>query len=323
MKRIWAALATSILFFVPLSGGASDPGYHIIKKVSLSGGTSWDYVFVDTEGRRVYVSHGTQVEVLDADTFEFVATIPNTPGVHGITVAREFGRGFITAGKSDSVIIFDLKTLKAISEVKVGKKPDAIMYEPSTKHVYAMNGDSDSATVISAADGKVVGTIDLGGGPEFAVADGKGNVYINLEEKAETVHVDANSLKVLDHWSLAPGKTATALAFDPDTRRLFAGCRGGQLMVVLDADSGKSVTTGPIGERVDAAAFDPSSKLVFMSNGGGNVSVYHEDEKDKYSLVETIPTNAGSKTMALDIKTRNLFVPANMGGQFTVLVFGR
>jgi YVTN family beta-propeller protein len=291
--------------------------------VSLSGGTSWDYVFVDTEGRRVYVSHGTQVEVLDADTFEFVATIPNTPGVHGITVAREFGRGFITAGKSDSVIIFDLKTLKAISEVKVGKKPDAIMYEPSTKHVYAMNGDSDSATVISAADGKVVGTIDLGGGPEFAVADGKGNVYINLEEKAETVHVDANSLKVLDHWSLAPGKTATALAFDPNTRRLFAGCRGGQLMVVLDADSGKSVTTGPIGERVDAAAFDPSSKLVFMSNGGGNVSVYHEDEKDTYSLVETISTNAGSKTMALDIKTRNLFIPANMGGQFTVLVFGR
>jgi YVTN family beta-propeller protein len=197
------------------------------------------------------------------------------------------------------------------------------MYEPSTKHVYAMNGDSDSATVISAADGKVVGTIDLGGGPEFAVADGKGNVYINLEEKAETVHVDANSLKVLDHWSLAPGKTATALAFDPNTRRLFAGCRGGLLMVVLDADSGKSVTTGPIGERVDAAAFDPSSKLVFMSNGGGNVSVYHEDEKDTYSLVETISTNAGSKTMALDIKTRNLFIPANMGGQFTVLVFGR
>jgi DNA-binding beta-propeller fold protein YncE len=186
-----------------------------------------------------------------------------------------------------------------------------------------MNGDSDSATVMNASDGKVIGNVDLGGGPEFAVSDGKGNVYINLEEKAETVHVDANSLKVLDHWPLAPGKTATALAFDPQTRRLFAGCRGGQLMVVLDANSGKSVTTAPIGERVDAAAFDPSSKLVFMSNGGGNVSVYHEDGNDKYSLVQTITTNPGSKTMALDAKTHNLFVPANIGGQFTVLVFGR
>ena len=323
MKRIWFALATSILFLEPLSFAASDPGYHIIKKVSLPGGTNWDYVFVDAEGRRVYVSHGTQVEVLDADTFEYVATIPNTPGVHGIAVAREFGRGFITAGKSDSVIIFDLKSLKQISEVKVGKKPDAIMYEPSTKHVYAMNGDSDSASIIDAADGKVVGTVDLGGGPEFAVADGKGNVYINLEEKAETVHVDAGAMKVLHNWPLAPGKTATALAFDSETRRLFAGCRGGQLMVVLDADSGKSVTTGPIGERVDAAAFDPSTKLVFMSNGGGNISVFHEDRDDKYSLVETISTNPGSKTMALDSKTHNLFVPANMGGQFTVLVFGR
>jgi YVTN family beta-propeller protein len=323
MKRIWSALATSMLFLGLLPATASEPGYHIIKKVSLAGGTNWDYVFVDADGRRVYVSHGTQVEVLDADTFAYVATIPNTPGVHGIAVAREFGRGFITAGKSDSVIIFDLKTLKAISEVKVGKKPDAIMYEPSTKHIYAMNGDGDSASVIDPADGKVVGTIDLGGGPEFAVADGKGNVYINLEEKAETVRVDANALKVLHSWPLAPGKTATALAFNPNTRRLFAGCRGGQLMVVLDADSGKIVTTAPIGERVDAAAFDPLNGLVFMSNGGGNISVYHEAGNDKFDLVQTVTTNPGSKTMGLDLKSHNLFVPANLDGQFTVLVFGR
>lgn len=323
MKRIWSALATSMLFLGLLPVAASEPEYHIIKKVSLPGGTSWDYVFVDAEGRRVYVSHGTQVEVLDADTFEYVATIPNTPGVHGIAVAREFGRGFITAGKSDSVIIFDLKSLKPISEVKVGKKPDAIMYEPSTKQVFAMNGDSDSASVINPADGKVVGTVDLGGGPEFAVADGKGNVYINLEEKAETLHVDANALKVLHSWPLDPGKTATALAFDPNTRRLFAGCRGGQLMVVLDADNGKIATTDPIGERVDAAAFDPSSGLVFMSNGGGNISIYHQDGNDKFTLFQTVTTNQGSKTMALDTKSHNLIVPANFGGQFTILVLGR
>jgi len=243
--------------------------------------------------------------------------------VHGITVAPEFGRGFITSGKSDSVVIFDLKSLKPLSKVQVGKKPDAILYDPATKHVYAMNGDSESASVINAADGKLIGTVALSGNPEFAVSDGKGNVYINLEEKAETAHVDANALRVLHSWPLAPGKTATALAFDAETRRLFAGCRGGQLMVVLDANSGKVVATAPIGERVDAAAFDATDKLVFMSSGVGTISVYHEDENDKYSLVETITTSPGSKTMALDPATHNLFVPANLGGQFTVLVFGR
>jgi YVTN family beta-propeller protein len=323
MNRAFASLMALAALLGPKVSAASETGYHIIKKVSLPGGGGWDYVFVDASARRVYVSHATQVEVLNADTFEPVGTIPNTPGVHGIAVAPEFGRGFITAGKSDSVIIFDLTSLKPLSEVKVGKKPDAILYDPATKHVYAMNGDDDSASVINAADGKLVGTVALGGNPEFAVSDGKGSVYINIEEKAETVHVDANALKVLHSWPLAPGKTATALAFDPETRRLFAGCRGGQLMVVLDADTGKVVTTAPIGERVDAAAFDSASKLVFMSNGGGTISVYHEDGNDKYSLVETITTNPGSKTMALDAKTHNLFVPANLGGQFTVLVFGR
>jgi len=323
MKRALASLLVLVTVVGPKAAAGPEPGYHLIKKVSLPGSSAWDYVFVDASGRRVYVSHATQVEVLNADTFEPVGTIPNTPGVHGIAVAAEFGRGFITAGKSDSVIIFDLKSLKPVSEVKVGKKPDAILYDPATKRIYAMNGDGDSASVINAADGKLVGTVALSGNPEFAVSDGKGNVYINLEERAETVQVDANALKVLNSWSLAPGKTATALAFDSETRRLFAGCRGGQLMVVLDADNGKVVTTAPIGERVDAAAFDPANKLVFMSNGGGTISVYHEDANDKYSLVETITTSPGSKTMGLDPKTHNLFVPANLAGQFTVLVFGR
>ncbi len=302
---------------------APPSGYHIIKKVPIPGAGGWDYVTIDDAARRVYVSHAAQVEVLNADTFELVGTIPNTPGVHGIAIASEFGRGFITAGKSDSVIIFDLKTLKALGEVKVGKKPDAIMYAPATKHVFAMNGDSDSTTVINAADGSLVGTIDLGGGPEFAVADGKGNVYINLEDKAETVHIDSNTLKVLHHWPLAPGKTATALAFDPQTRRLFAGCRGGQLMVVLDADTGKVITTAPIGERVDAAAFDPATKLVFQSTGGGTIAVFLQDSADKYTLLENIVTNPGSKTMGLDPKTHRLFVPANIGGTFTILVLGQ
>jgi YVTN family beta-propeller protein len=323
MRRNIALLA-AFLGLVAATALAGPPsGYHVIKKVPVPGAAGWDYVTVDESARRVYVAHATQVEVLNADTFELVGTIPNTPGVHGVAIASEFSRGFITAGKSDSVIIFDLKTLKTLGEVKVGKKPDAIIYDPATKHVYAMNGDSDNTTVINAADGKVVGTIDLGGGPEFAVADGKGNVYINLEEKAETVHIDSNALKVLHHWPLAPGKTTTALAFDPQTRRLFAGCRGGQLMVVLDADGGKVIATSPIGERVDAAAFDPATKLVFMSAGGGTIAVFHQDFADKYTLLENITTNPGSKTMGLDPKTHNLFVPANLGGQFTILVYGQ
>lgn len=322
MKRNFALLAAILGFVATDTLAAPQSGYHIIKKVPVPGTGGWDYVTVDEAGRRVYVAHATQVEVLDADTAELVGTIPNTPGVHGVAIATEFGRGFISAGKSDSVIIFDLKTLKTLGEVKVGKKPDAIMYDPATKHVFAMNGDSDSTTVINAADGKVVGTIDLGGGPEFAVADGKGNVYINLEEKAETVHIDSNTMKILHHWPLAPGKTATALAFDPQTRRLFAGCRGGQLMVVLDADTGKVITTAPIGERVDAAAYDPTAKLVFQSTGGGTIAVFHQDSADKYTLLENVVTNPGSKTMGLDPKTHRLFVPASLGGSFTVLVLG-
>jgi len=323
MKRYFTLLTAFLGLVATVALAAPPSGYHIIKKVPIPGAGGWDYVTVDDAARRVYVSHATQVEVLNADTFELVGTIPNTPGVHGIAIASEFGRGFITAGKSDSVIIFDLKTLKTLGEVKVGKKPDAIMYDPATKHVFAMNGDSDSATVINAADGTVVGTIDLGGGPEFAVADGKGNVYINLEDKAETVHIDSNTLKVLHHWPLAPGKTATALAFDPQTRRLFAGCRGGQLMVVLDADTGRVITTAPIGERVDAAAYDPTQKLVFQSTGGGTIAVFHQDSADKYTLLENVVTNPGSKTMGLDPKTHRLFVPANLGGTFTILVLGQ
>src|SRR6266478_952018 len=300
MKRNFTVCTAILGFFAITSLESPSSGYHIIKKVNVPGTGSWDYVTVDEAGRRVYVAHATQVEVLDADTAELVGTIPNIPGVHGVAIASEFGRGFISAGKSDSVVIFDVKTLKTLGEVKVGKKPDAIMYDPATKHVFAMNGDSDSTTVINAADGSLVGTIDLGGGPEFAVADGKGNVYINLEDKAETVHIDSNTLKVLHHWPLAPGKTATALAFDPQTRRLFAGCRGGQLMVVLDADTGKVITTAPIGERVDAAAFDPATKLVFQSTGGGTIAVFLQDSADKYTLLENIVTNPGSKTMGLD-----------------------
>ena len=323
MKQKFAVLAVALVFVSIAAMAAPPSGYHLIKKVTVPGTGGWDYVTVDEAGRRVYIAHATQVEVLNADTFEFVGTIPNVAGAHGIAIASEFGKGFATEGKADAVVMFDLKTLKSLGEIKVGKKPDAIIYDPSTKHVFAMNGDSDSTTVINAADGKVIGSIDLGGGPEFAVADGKGSLYVNLEEKGATVHVDLNSMKAMHTWPLAPCATPTAMAFDPATRRLFVGCRGGKMLAVLDADSGKVITTSPIGERVDAGAYDPATKLVFMSTGDGNVSIFHQDSADKYSLLENLATAPGSKTMGLDLKNHNLFVPSNQGGTFTILVYGQ
>jgi YVTN family beta-propeller protein len=293
--------------------------YQLLKKAAVPGAGGWDYVTVDESARRVYVSHSTQVDVMDADSGALVGTIPNTPGVHGVAVASEFGRGYISAGKSDSVIPFDLKTLKTFPEIKVGKKPDAIIYEPFTKRIYVMNGDSDSITTINAKDGSVAGTIELGGGPEFAVSDGQGNVWVNLEEKNETLHIDATTMKVKDRWPLAPCATPTALSFDADNRRLFVGCRSKHL-AVLNADTGKIITTAPIGERVDASAFDAKTKLVFLSTGDGKVFVFHQDSPDAYSLSQEIVTVKGAKTMGYDGKTKNLFVPTSDNGAMQVLV---
>lgn len=316
MKRTLLVLS----FLAPLLAIAgSAVNYQPLKKVSVPGSGGWDYVTVDAAARRVYVSHSTQVDVLDADSFSLIGIIADTPGVHGVAIAPEAGRGYISAGKADTAIAFDLKTLKAIGEFKVGKKPDAIIYEPLTKRIYVMNGDSDNITVLNSKDGSVAGTIDLGGGPEFAVSDGKGNLYVNLEEQNETLHIDVNTLKVKDRWPLAPYATPTSLAMDIQNRRLFVGCRSKQL-AVLDADSGKIVFTAPIGERVDAAAFDSKTRLVYLSTGDGKVFVFRQDAPDKYSVAQEITTKPGAKTMGYDSKTGNLFVPTSENGAMQVLV---
>lgn len=293
--------------------------YQLLKKVAVPGAGGWDYVFVDPDARRVYISHATQVDVLDADSLAQVGTISNTPGVHGIAIVPGTGRGYITAGKSDAVIPFEAASLKPLPEIKVGKKPDAIVYEPATKRVYVMNGDSDSITALNA-DGSLAGTIDLGGGPEFGVSDGKGNFYVNLEEKNETLHIDAKTMKVVHRWPLAPCATPTALAMDIANRRLFVGCRSRHL-AVLDADSGKVIATYPIGERVDAASFDPATKNVFLSTGDGKIFVFHQDSADKYSLAQELVTKPGAKTFGYDPKTQNLIVPTSDNGAMQVLVF--
>jgi len=318
MKKIPALLICAVLFFAAAAFAAVN--YQLLKKVAVPGSGGWDYITVDDGARRVYVSHSTQVDVLDADSFALVGTIPNTSGVHGIAVAPDAGRGYISAGKSDAAIAFDLKSLKPLGEIKVGKKPDAIIYEPLTKRIYVMNGDSENITVLNAADGSVVGTIALGGGPEFAVSDGKGNLYVNLEEQNETLHIDVSTLQVKDRWPLAPCATPTSLAMDLENRRLFVGCRSKHL-AVLNADTGKIVFTAPIGERVDAGAFDGKTRLVYLSTGDGKVFVFHQDSPDKYSMAQEIITKAGAKTMGYDPKTGNLFVPTSENGAMQVLVF--
>lgn len=299
----------------------SASAYHLIKKNPIPGQGSWDYLTVDEGARRLYVSHGAQVEVLDVDSGSIVGKIPNTLGVHGIALAPELGRGFVSDGKSSTVTIFDLKTLRTIGQVQTGKGPDAIIYDPATSRVFAFNGDGNSATVIGASSGKVDGTIDLGGGPEFAAADVAGYVFDNLEDQSMVVKIDSRNLKAEQHWPTTPCQSPSSMAIDRPHHRLFIGCRS-KVMAVMDADTGKIITSLPIGDHVDATAFDAEKKLIFNSNGEGTITVIRQETPDKYSVVESVKTVPRAKTMALDPKTHQLFLSTMESGQFEVLVVG-
>jgi YVTN family beta-propeller protein len=314
--------AVSILLAFAISSVWAADSYQVTKKIPIPGQGGWDYLTVDEGSRRLYVSHGTQVEVLDLDSGAIVGKIENTQGVHGIAIAPDLGRGFVSDGQSSTVTIFDLKTLKTIAEVPTGKKPDAIIYDPATSRVFAFNGGSNSATVIEGKDGKVAGTIDLGGGPEFAAADGNGYVYNNLEDESLVVKINSRTLKVEQRWPTAPCSSPSSMAIDRDNRRLFLGCRS-KVMAVMNADTGRVVTTLPIGDHVDATAFDVETRLIFNSNGEGTVTVIRQDSPDKYSVVETVKTLPRAKTSALDPKTHRLFLSTAESGQFEVLVMGK
>jgi len=322
LTNLCKVMVVAVLGGLLLAESAPSSGYRVAKKIPIPGQGSWDYLTVDQSSRRLYVSHGTQVEVLDLDSRTVVGKIANTPGVHGIAIAPELGRGFVSNGQSSTVTIFDLKTLNTISEVPTGKKPDAIIYDPATSRVFAFNGSGDSATAIEAADGKVAGTVDLGGSPEFAVADGSGYVYDNLEDNNLVLKINARSLKVEQRWPTAPCASPSSMAIDRPNRRLFLGCRS-KVMAVMNADTGQVITTLPIGDHVDATAFDPEMRLIFNSNGEGSITVIHQDDPDKYSIVETVKTLPRAKTMALDPKTHQLFLSTAEGGQFEVLVVAK
>jgi YVTN family beta-propeller protein len=347
MKRFYYLCLFACLFtVVPLAQtNAQTPkssGYHILKKVKLGGDGGWDYLTVDPQARRLYISRGTHVMVVDADTGALTGDIPNTPGVHGIAVAPEFNMGFTSNGRGSSVTAFDLKTLKPIKQIPAGKNPDAIIYDPVSKRMFSFNGASKDTTVIDAKTGTVAGTIALGGKPEFAVADGKGTVFVNIEDKSEVLALDPGKLAVMNHWPLAPCEEPSGMAMDKQNRRLFVVCSN-NMMGVINADNGHVVTTLTTAEGADASSFDSDRALAFSSNGGsGTLTVVHEDTADKFSVVDNITTQKGARTMAFDPKTHNVFLvtsdfgpppaptsehphprPTMVPGSFTLLIVGK
>src|SRR5712692_9658417 len=301
-----APMHRAIFAFLVVSVAFAQSGYHQIKKITIGGEGGWDYLVAD--GGRVYVSHTNEVDVVDTKKGEGAGKIADLHGVHGIALAPEFGRGFISNGRSNTVTIFDLKTLAKIGEeVATGKNPDAIMYDPSSKRVFAFNGGSADATAIDAGKGTVAGTVALGGRPEFAAADGQGHVFVNLEDKSAVADIDSKKLTVEHKWPLAPCEEPSGMAMDTKTRRIFSGCHN-KMVAVMDADTGKVVATPAIGSGVDATGFDPVTGLVFNSCGDTTLSVIHEDSPDKYTVVENVKTEPRARTMALDTKTHNVYL---------------
>jgi YVTN family beta-propeller protein len=283
--------------------------YKIENKFSLDGMGGWDYLTSDDSTGRVFVSHGTVVQVVDVKAGKAIATISDLKGVHGIALAPEFNKGFITNGKDSSVTVFDLTTYKKLSNVKVtGANPDAILYDPFSKKLFVYNGRSSNATVLDAASNKIIATISLSGTPEFSVSDGKGKVYVNIEDKSEISMINASTLKVEQTWSVKPGEEPSGLALDNVTHRLFTVTD--KLMIILDAQSGKIITTLPIGENPDGCAFDPRLNRAYSSNGDGTLTVVQEENANSFSVLENVPTQKGARTICVNKKTHHLYLSA-------------
>jgi DNA-binding beta-propeller fold protein YncE len=328
------AHASSLQKVVP-----SPSGYRLTKKLILGGEGGWDYLAFDSRHRRVFISRGTHTLVVDA-AGKKVGDIPKTQAVHGIALAPELNRGFTSNGGANTVTMFDLSSLKTIRELDVkGQNPDAILYDPASRRVFTFNGRSHDATAIDAKTGEIAGNIPLDGKPEFARTDGAGHVFVNIEDKSEISEIDSHALKVVNTWPLAPCQEPSGLAFDVAHKRLFAGCNN-RMMAVVDSDTGKVVTTIPIGDGVDANAFDPGTGFVFASCGEGTLTVAHQDSPDNYTVVENAPTQKGARTMALDPKTHTVYLvtagfgpppaptpdnpnprPAILPDSFTLLIF--
>jgi YVTN family beta-propeller protein len=305
--RIALLLTTALM----LAACAMQPpqGYHLAKSIPVAGEGGWDLVSVDSSARKVYIAHNTKVDVLDADSGEVLGAVAPIDGAHGVAAVPEVGLGFATNGKSDKVTVFDLETLAVTGEIATGKKPDSIVYDPATKHVFAFNADSDNATVIDPAKARKIGAIALKGAPEFAVADGGGRIFLNLEDKHEMLAIDSRRMKVVKRWKLAPCTEPASLAMDRTNHRLFAGCNN-NILAVVDAQSGHVITTLPVGKHVDATAFDAATHEIISTAADGTMTVIAQDDADHYHVTQTVKTPLRSKTFGLDENTHRLFVPS-------------
>ena len=326
-----------VLFSLTVAVCRADGPYHFIKEIPVSGEGGWDYCSVDSAGQRLYVSHGNEVVVIDLARDQVVGVITNTPGVHGIAIASELGLGVTSNGREDKASIVDLKTLQTLSKVDTGKNPDGMLYVPGWGEVYLFNGRGQSATVVHVKTGKVVATIPLNGKPEFAQVDPQSwRVYNNIEDKNEVAVIDTKTHTVITNWLIAPNEEASGMAIDLKNHRLFLGCGGSKTMVMLDSTSGKVIASVPIGQGVDANAFDPETRFAFASCGDGTVTIAHEDTPDKLTVVQTLETQRGSRTMTIDPKTHRIYLAAAkfeapaegqrrgkmVPGSFKILVYG-
>lgn len=313
MKKLNFTLG--LLFFLFSSSCFAQTKYEITSKIHVEGEGGWDYITMDEAASRLYVSHGNAVNVVNVVNNELIGTIHDTKGVHGIALAKDLDKGFISNGRDTSVTVIDLKTLSFITKIKVtGNNPDAILYDPFSHKVFTFNGRSSNSTVIDAITNKVIGTISLIGKPEFSVTDLKGKIFVNIEDKSSISEIDVNTLKVVKTWSIAPGEEPSGLAIDLKNHRLFSVC-GNKLMVVSDFESGKVITTVKIGDNVDGVSFDPVLNRIYSSNGEGTMTVIQEKDANTYSVLENFPTQKGARTITLDSKTHKIYLPTAEYGE--------
>src|ERR1700676_2435359 len=344
-KTLAVLFVTVVLCVTVVLAAAPKGGYHLLTKYSLGaapgGKEYWDYITLDPASRLLYVSHNTEVKVVNADSGKVSGSVADLKRVHGIALIPHLGKGYISDGGADEVVVFDIKTLKVTGHIKTGQNPDCIIYDPASKHIFTMNGKSNDASVIDPATETVIATIPMGGRPEYAVADGHGMIYDNIEDKNEVVALDSRTNTVKARWPIAPAAEATAIDMDVQHRRLFIGGRN-KLLAIMDADTGKVLQTFPIGAGVDTNIYEPETGLLFTAARDGTLHVFHEDSADKFSVVETVKTEFGARNMALDPKTHKLFIdtanfgsapaatteqpnpqPTPVSGTFRLLVYGR
>lgn len=304
MKKIIFGL---LVFVITIANAQNPSGLHIVNTFHIASAGGWDYLAVGPVNDWLYVSHGTQVNIVNKKTGDSVGVIENTTGVHGIAFDIANKKGFTSNGRLNNVTVFDINTNKVLEQVPAGQNPDAIFYESFSKKIITCNGRGKNLSIIDPSNNKLIDSVDVGGKPETAVSDGAGKIFVNIEDKNEIVEIDAKTFKVLDHWSLAPAEGPTGLAYDNKTKRLFAGCD--KLLVVLDAVTGKIVDNLTIGDGCDGVAFDAGSKNIYTSNGEGTMTVIHEDNADKFSVIENVPTKRGARTIALDNTSHLIYLP--------------